>query len=407
MQLSGLWKTGAIVDRVRKRSPVRRLWLFTIALLLGVLLCTGTALAAIPYATGSFGPENMNKARGYFSATELLNGNVLVAGGYDGSIVGPPPFFADAEIYHRLTGTWSSVAPMNHPRSAAAAVRLPGGRVLVAGGIGFGPSGPSAGTAEIYDPATHTWTDTGSLHVARFEDMAVALLPRGRVLVAGGFVPGSGVPPFVPLASTEIWHPGTGQWTLGNSMHVARGEFASVTLQDGRILVMGGVDASGTALKSAEIYNPDTGHWRLIRDMHSPRFDAAAVVLYDGRVLVAGGGDASGQPTTSSEIYNPRTGTWKNTGPLNVARSEAEYAIVLLPNHRVLLAGGYNTLGLSETDVNTAEVYNPRTGTWREVATTMKSARSGHAALLLPDNGGVLIMGGAMGPATATCDIFR
>jgi len=382
-----------------------RLWLFTIALLLGVLLCTGAALAASPHATGHFTPANhMITARGYFTATELLNGNVLVAGGYSAPAPppAPPSFFTAAEIYHSRTGTWSPVAPMNAPRAAAVAVRLPSGKVLVAGGI------PSAGSAEIYNPATHAWADTGSLNVARFEDMAAALLPGGRVLVAGGFVPSAtGAPPFVPLASTEIWHPGTGRWTLGNSMHKARGEFASVTLKDRRILVMGGVDASDSALKSAEIYNPHTGHWRLIRDMRSPRFDAAAVVLHDGRVLVAGGGDASGQPTTSSEIYNPRKGTWKTTSHLNVPRSEAEYAIVLMPNYRVLLAGGYNTLGLTETHVDSAEVYNPRTGTWKEVKTMMSSARSGHAAVLLRGNRGVLVMGGAKGAATDTADIFH
>ena len=190
-------------------------------------------------------------------------------------------------------------------------------------------------------------------------------------------------------------------------MHVARGEFASVTLQDGRILVMGGVGAKGSALKSAEIYNPDTGHWSYTAHMHFARFDAAAVVLRHGRVLVAGGAGASGQPITRSEIYNPRTKTWKTTGRLNVPRSEAEYAIVLMPNYRVLLAGGYNTLGTTETDVKTAEIYNPQTGKWKKAATSMSSARSGHAAVLLPHNRGVLVMGGAMGPATATTDIFH
>ena len=82
----------------------------------------------------------MNTARGYFTATKLLNGNILVAGGYSGNTAGPPSFFADAEIYHWLTGTWSSVAPMNHPRAAAVAVRLPSGKVLVAGGTALGPS---------------------------------------------------------------------------------------------------------------------------------------------------------------------------------------------------------------------------------------------------------------------------
>ena len=129
-------------------------------------------------------------------------------------------------------------------------------------------------------------------------------------------------------------------------------------------------------------------------------------------MLVAGGRGASGQPITSSEIYNPRTGTWKTTGNLNVPRSEAEYAIVLLPNDQVLLAGGYYKLddpahAMSEDHVNTAELYNPANGKWTLVTNTMSSARSGHAAVLLPFNRGVLVMGGAMGTATATADIFR
>src|SRR5450756_203000 len=85
-----LWKAGAMVDPVRKGSPMRRLCLFTIALLLGVLLCSGTALAAGPHGTGHFTrAKHMITARGYFTATELLNGNVLVAGGY--SAPAPPP----------------------------------------------------------------------------------------------------------------------------------------------------------------------------------------------------------------------------------------------------------------------------------------------------------------------------
>jgi N-acetylneuraminic acid mutarotase len=388
---------------------MRRVWILAIALVLVALVGTGTALAASPH--GTFAPAaSMNTARGYFTATELLNGNILVAGGYSGNIAGPPSFFADAEIYHWITGTWSAVAPMNHPRGAAVAVRLPSGKVLVAGGTALGPS---AGTAEIYNPATNTWTDTGPLNVPRFEDMAVALLPGGRVLVAGGFAPNlTGQPPFTPLATTEIWSPATNQWTPGNPMKAARGEFASVTLMDGRILVMGGSDAGGAALKTAEIFDPRTGRWSYTGAMRNARRDAAAVVLEDGRVLVAGGAGASGQPITSSEIYNPRTGTWKTTGSLNVPRSESEYAIVLLPNDQVLLAGGYYKLddpghGVSEDHVDTAELYNPANGKWTLVTNTMSSARSGHAAVLLPFNHGVLVMGGAMGPGTATADIFR
>jgi len=134
---------------------MRRLWLFVITLVLGVVLCTGTAVAATPHFTAA---APMITARGYFSAVKLLNGNVLVAGGYSG-VPGPPLFFADAEIYHPGTGTWSPAAPMNVPRSAAAAVRLPDGKVLVAGGTSLGPT--SGNTAEIYDPTTGKFSPPG------------------------------------------------------------------------------------------------------------------------------------------------------------------------------------------------------------------------------------------------------
>ena len=156
---------------------------------------------------------------------------------------------------------------------------------------------------------------------------------------------------------------------------------------------MGGVDASGAPLSSAEIYNPHTGHWTLVAPMHSPRADEFAVLLQNGRVLVTGGTGQTGSRTTSSEIYDPRTGKWTPTGSLNVGRSESEYATVLLPDGRVLLAGGYTGAPDSSgnsADVNTAEVYSPRTGTWTLVTSTMSSTRSGHAAILLRGNRGVL-----------------
>ena len=98
-------------------------------------------VCAAAYAQGiTWTPANpMNKARAFFVAVELLNGNVLVAGGFDGSLPfppSPPPnsIFPDAEIYNWHTGEWTPIAPMNTARAAAAAVRLEDGRVMVIGG---------------------------------------------------------------------------------------------------------------------------------------------------------------------------------------------------------------------------------------------------------------------------------
>jgi len=119
----------------------------------------------------------MKAARYGHSATVLLDGRVLMAGG------GTNP---DAEIYNPTTGTWSSTGPMTEARTNHAAVRLGDGTVLVISGYYN-----DATSTEIYDPSSNTWHTTGRLNVARNYPQAV-LLNDGRVLVVGGQNPATG-----------------------------------------------------------------------------------------------------------------------------------------------------------------------------------------------------------------------
>jgi N-acetylneuraminic acid mutarotase len=356
-------------------------------------------VCAAAYAQGfTWTPANpMNKARAYFVAVELLNGNVLVAGGFDGSMTNFD--FPDAEIYDWHTGEWTRIAPMNTARSAPAAVRLEDGRVMVIGGADENFN--FLASAEIYDPRTDTWSFTASMNGPRFEDFTAVLLPGRKVLVAGGFGPG-----FEILNSAEIYDQKTNTWTPTGSMNVARGEFATVVLNDGRVLAVGGVSSVGP-LASAEIYDPRTGSWTLTGSMSSGRNDLALVVLRDGRVLAAGGGmgPETAPRWASAEIFDPRTGQWTPTGPMTAPRSEVEYASVLLPDGRVLVPGGYTA---PHTPVSSSDLYDPRTGTWT-ASGSMSVVRAGHSSIVLRGNRGVLVMGG--GPvnnadaATASVDI--
>jgi N-acetylneuraminic acid mutarotase len=324
----------------------------------------------------------MNKARAYFVAVELLNGNVLVAGGFDGSMTNFD--FPDAEIYDWHTGEWTRIAPMNTARSAPASVRLEDGRVMVIGGADENFN--FLASAEIYDPRTNTWSLTASMNGPRFEDFTAVLLPGRKVLVAGGFGPG-----FVALNTAEIYDQKTNTWTPTGSMNVARGEFATVVLNDGRVLVVGGVNFSGP-LASAEIYDPRTGAWTETREpMGTPRSDLALVVLRDGRVLAAGGEmDAQGDRSMSAEIFDPRTEKWAMTGPMTAPRSEVEYASVLLPDGRVLVPGGYTA---PSTPVKSSDLYDPRTGMWT-ASGDMSVVRAGQSSIVLRCNRGVIFMGG-------------
>jgi hypothetical protein len=85
--------------------------------------------------------------------------------------------------------------------------------VLVAGGIN---SLNALDSAELYDPASGTWTLTGNLNTARVAHTAT-LLSNGMVLVAGGFdTAGNG------LDSAELYNPASGTWTVTGSLNTAR-----------------------------------------------------------------------------------------------------------------------------------------------------------------------------------------
>ena len=356
-------------------------------------------VCAAAYAQGiTWTPANpMNKARAFFTATKLLNGDVLVAGGYDGTIF--PPVFPDAEIYNRQTGLWTPISPMNLARAAAVDVRLEDGRVLVIGGADADFN--FLDSAEIYDPSTGTWSFTGLMNEPRFEDFVGVLLPGHKVLIAGGFGP-----PFNALNSAEIYDEATNTWTPTGSMNVARAEFAYVVLHDGRVLAVGGVADDLTPIASAEIYNPATGTWTLTGSMSTGRNDLAVVVLHDGRVLGAGGGmgDEELPRYASAEIFDPHTGQWTPTGDMTAPRSETEHAVVRLRDGRVLVPGGHTAPHLP---VSSADLYDPRTGTWT-AAGFMSIPRAGHVAVLLNGNRGVLVMGGYSiegGVSTTSVDI--
>ena len=258
-------------------------------------------------------------------------------------------------------------------------------------------------SAEIYDPSTGTWSFTGSMNEPRFEDFVAVLLPGRKVLIAGGFGP-----PFNALNSAEIYDEATNTWTPTGSMNVARAEFAYVVLHDGRVLAVGGVADDLTPIASAEIYNPATGTWTLTGSMSTGRNDLAVVVLHDGRVLGAGGGmgDEELPRYASAEIFDPHTGQWTPTGDMTAPRSETEHAVVRLPDGRVLVPGGHTAPHLP---VSSADLYDPRTGTWT-AAGFMSIPRAGHVAVLLNGNRGVLVMGGYSiegGVSTTSVDIFQ
>jgi hypothetical protein len=239
------------------------------------------------------------------SATLLPDGRVLVAGGLTARDI-----LSSAELYDPATGTFSPPGDLLEPRVQPETVRLADGRVLIAGGDGL--DGP-LGSAEIYDPVTGTFSATGPMVQARSVHSQV-LLVDGRVLIVGGSDAGwsGGFPIYYTQA--ELFDPATGTFSPTGSLAFPRELQSAALLPDGRVLVAGGAHLAGNpgsvTVPTAEIYDPATGTFSVAGDMAVPRYDATAITLADRSILFAGGwafaGDTVGDmPTDAAERFVP------------------------------------------------------------------------------------------------------
>src|SRR5262249_23670079 len=159
---------------------------------------------------------------------------------------------------------------------------------------------------------------TGSLSEARHEHTA-ALLPNGKVLTVGGFASTLAVQ---VLASAELYDPSSGAWTTTGALNVARTQHVMALLSDGKVLVAGGHDSSGTLLESAKLYAPSSGAWTTTGSLSVARSNCTTTPLSNGKVLVTGGvtDPFMIQSLASAELYDPSSGPWTPTGSLSEAR---------------------------------------------------------------------------------------
>lgn len=198
---------------------------------------------------------------------------------------------------------------------------------------------------------------------------------------------------------------GERQWQSAAPLPAAQYFGSAVTLNDGLVLMAGGINSSDVASRLAWLYDSKANAWLALPDMSVGRADTAAVTLVDGRVLIAGGTTDGGGRTAAVDMFDPLTRQWTAATPMNLPRNR--HTLTLLKDGRVLATGGY----LTHSDPyqvyqRTAEVYDPAANTWTAVA-NMAEHRVGHSASLLPD-GRVLIVGGAdYAEYKATVEVFN
>jgi len=332
---------------------------------------------------------NMAVSRHAHTATLLSDGKVLVAGGEAYHPTGGDAW-ATAELYDPSAGVFIAIGNMTRPRAGHTATLLPGGKVLISGGDGV-----AGASAELYDPSTGIFSATGEMTTSRWGLHTATLLDTGKVLIAGGSNWRDGQ--FRSLDTAELYDPSSGIFTPTGPMTTASDSWGirAVLLTSGKVLLVRRPRGDG-AILTYELYDPAAGTFSLTGPSAYPRmYPETVTLLRNGNVLVtlSSGGDDGFRAT---ELYDPGTGTF--TAASGVAPGEYLTGTVL-SNGAALVTG----MDYIPGGGGSASTYDVMTNTF---STSIRTREVAHTATLLL-SGGVLLSGGCCGRLHTGAEIFR
>ncbi len=310
----------------------------------------------------------------------LSDGTVMVQGG------------GVSNAWYRLTpdaagsysdGTWSQRASMSLQRQYFASNVLPDGQVLILGGEYSGSQGQATWThtAEMYDPATDSWSGAASFPQSRFGDDPSELLPDGRVLA--GYLSGP---------QTYIYDPGSNTWSeAGDKVAGDRSDEETwVKLPDDSIL---SYDIFNNG--HAQRYLPALDQWEDTGPVPVDLSGAAvqnelgpAFLLPDGRAFFIGA-------TNHTALYDPATDTWSAGPDLPDGMGADDAPGAELPNGHIIFAADH----VPESYPTSLFDFDPTTDSLSEMAVPDAVGLSGKNAfgnrmLVLP-TGEVLFSNGS------------
>lgn len=291
--------------------------------------------AVFPNAVWAFDPaterfsqiSELATGRVGFVSVTLYDGDILIVGGLR-SLTGSPR----AELIDGDTGATSPL-PNSPPRERvyAAASLLLNGTVLISGG--FRGNADPDNTVEIYDPATDTFTVLpGTLQVGRADHSSVRIDER-RVLIYGGFA-ANGQP-----APPELYDPVSGASTLLTTPEPGlRARHVAHTMIDGGVLILGGANADDEPVSSILRFDPASNAFAPFASMATPRVSFGVGRLVDSRLLIAGGLDSlSNDGSDATEIVMVDGG--RRDGP-RMTRTRFLHTVTPLRSGKVLVVGG-------------------------------------------------------------------
>ncbi len=347
--------------------------------LLGLLVLAPGAARAEFTVTGT-----MVSPRTSPTATTLADGRVLIAGGNVRTLLQAAS--ASAEVFDPASGEFTATGAMTVARWDHAATLLHDGRVLIVGGSsGADDNGVSFTQAngEVYDPLSGTFSAISSAIEVGGERTTVTTLADGRALVVSGWIQGQGT-----VARAQLFDPATDTFSETGAPHSGRIVHTSTLLADGRVLITGGTSSADGLLDSAELYDPASGTFTLLAStMSTSRERHAAARLADGRVLITGGYGPE-EMLDVSELFDPATASFVPS-KATMALARVDFNLLTLSDGKVFALGS-NQWGIK---AGTAELYDPAADAFSLVAPGPATERDGARTALLAD-GRVLIAAG-------------
>ena len=267
-----------------------------------------------------------------------------------------------------VTGSWRAAGAMNLERQRPD--RRPAWRRHRAGHGGQNVAGVITSATEIFQPADGSWTPGPAMGSPRLGHSSIRL-DDGRLLVIGG-ISGFGANTQTPMPSAEIYDPGARSWARTGPMPTAVLQPAAVLLPDSRVLIAGGSLDGRVGTSAVQLFDPRTDLWTAARPMSTARRGPALLLLHNGKVLVAGGAvDTENGSLATAELYDPAANAWSPAPSMSAPHAHGLFT--LLPDGKAFVSGGVDFQGGNAISVTATDVYDPAGNSW----TTMSPLRSG------------------------------
>jgi Kelch motif len=357
-----------------------------VAAVLGAAVPAGAA--AYPWAAG----PNSAQAHESGVSAQLSDGSVFVAAGGGNSAA------TNAEVLAADGSAFAPAGQITQTRFYAAAALLPDGRVLIAGGDDVpNESTPVPATAEVWSSTGGgTFTATGPMNVPR-QVFTLTALPNGQVLAVGGspdFGNQSG------SATAELYNPMTNAWTLTGLMAAGRYGQTATLLPDCRVLIVGDNP-------TAEAYNYVTGAFSPAGSEGSfQRSYQTATLLASGKVLIAGGVDVNNNPLDTASVYDPASGTFTPTAN-HMSTPHSQGFAARLSDGRVIVGGGFSVEPMKPnpgTVTDNVDIYDPSSNSWSSAASMSPNSFAVSVEAATLNNGNVIVIGA--GPTATSSEIY-